>query len=476
MLKPEGPVEHPAAPLRPTMTYPDLIPKRRRRDIRALKRLRHRGPIIRAALLVFLLVGSLLVALVITLTRNADHTNKQQVGTELTSSARVASSSFAAVRADLRAQAGQLATSLDLQRAIVANDTAAIAQIAKTHHARIHARGRTFGSLAGQPRVASTATIAQGSAVLARVTLALTLDKRMLDFVRAATPLPTNGALLLVRNDRIIAGGKAGTPVTLTGDHASVGTTVFMAKASRLAVADATVLAIEPMAAVDARGVPYQRKVMLLALLTLALAAGVAARLGRPLAQMFGELSEQAETDALTGLPNRRTIDARLAEEFDRARRHGTHLTFVLVDIDNFKDVNDQLGHQFGDDVLRSVAPVLAGSLRALDLAGRFGGEEFALILPGTPLVAGRRVADQIRKTLSKVSFGDAERGIINVTASFGVAEFPECSSIEELIERADKALYRAKRAGKNCVVAGDQEPATPKPRTRAKASPAVSA
>jgi hypothetical protein len=174
MLKPEGPVEHPAAPLRP-MTYPDLIPNRRRRDVPALKRLRHRGPIVRAALLVFLLVASLLVALVITLTRSADHTNKQQVGTELTSSARVASSSFAAVRADLRAQAGQLATSLDLQRAIVANDTAAIAQIAKTHHARIHARGRTFGSLAGEPRVASTATIAQGSAGLARVTLALTL-------------------------------------------------------------------------------------------------------------------------------------------------------------------------------------------------------------------------------------------------------------------------------------------------------------
>jgi diguanylate cyclase (GGDEF)-like protein len=109
-------------------------------------------------------------------------------------------------------------------------------------------------------------------------------------------------------------------------------------------------------------------------------------------------------------------------------------------------------------------------------MAGRFGGEEFALILPGTPLVAGRRVAEQIRKTLSNVSFGDAQRGIINVTASFGVAEFPECSSIEELIEHADKALYRAKRAGKNCVVAGDKEPATPKPRTRAKTSPAVSA
>jgi diguanylate cyclase (GGDEF)-like protein len=459
------------------MTYPDPIPKRRRRDVPALKRMRHRGPIVRAALLVFLLVGSLLVALVITLTRGADRTNKQQVGTELTSSARVAASSFAAVRADLRAQAGQLATSLDLQRAIVANNTTAIARIAKTHHARINARGMTFGSLAPEPRLASTATIAQGSAVLARVTLALTLDKRLLDFVRASTPLPANGALLLTRTGRVIAGGTVGTPVTIKGDRASLGSTEFMAKASQLHVAGTTVLAIEPMAAVNARGLPYRRKVMLLALVTLALAAGVAARLGRPLAQMFGELSEQAETDALTGLPNRRTLDARLAEEFDRARRYGTHLSFVLVDVDNFKNVNDQFGHQFGDDVLRSVSPVLAGSLRALDMAGRFGGEEFALILPGTPLAGGRRVAEQIRKTLSKVSFGDDERGIIGVTASFGVAEFPECSSIEELVERADKALYQAKHAGKNRVVAGDRGPSTPKGRIKAaKASPAVSA
>jgi diguanylate cyclase (GGDEF)-like protein len=458
------------------MTFPVPIPKRRRRDAALSKRLRHRGPIVRAALLVFLLVSSLLVALVITLTHSADRTNKQQVGTELTSSASVATSSFAAVRADLRAQAGQLATSLDLQRAIVANNTVAIARIAKTHHARIRARGKTFGSLATEPRLASTATIAQGSAVLARVTLALTLDKRLLDFIRAATPLPANGALLLTRTGRVIAGGTVGTPVNLKADRATVGSTVFMAKASRLHVAGATVLAIEPMAAVNARGLPYRRKVLLLAMLTLALAAGVAARLGRPLAQMFGELSEQAETDALTGLPNRRTLDVRLAEEFDRARRHGTHLSFVLVDIDNFKNVNDQFGHQFGDDVLRAVSPVLAGSLRALDMAGRFGGEEFALILPGTPLVAGRRVAEQIRKTLSKVTFGDDERGIIGVTASFGVSEFPECSSIEELIERADKALYQAKHAGKNRVVAGDKEPATPKARTRAKAAPAVSA
>jgi diguanylate cyclase (GGDEF)-like protein len=458
------------------MTNPEPKRRRSRRHVAAFRRLRHRGPIVRAALLVFLLVGSLLVALVITLTQSADRTNRQQVATELGSGARVAASSFAAVRADLRAQAGQLATSLDLQRAIVADDVAAIARIAKSHHSRIRARGTTFGALAAEPRLSSTATIAQGSSVLARVTLALTLDKRLLDFVRAATPLPANAALVLARDNRVIAGGTVGMPVTLKGDRASLGSVPFMAKASRLGVGDTTVLAIEPMAAVNARGLPYRRKIMLLAMATLALAAGVAARLGRPLAQMFGELSEQAETDALTGLPNRRTLDARLLEEFDRARRHNTHLSFVLVDIDDFKKVNDQYGHQFGDDVLRSVSSVLAGSLRALDLAGRFGGEEFALVLPGTPAAAGRRVADQIRKTLSKASFGDPEREIVGVTASFGVAGFPDCTTVEELIGRADTALYEAKHAGKNRVVVGSTEPAPVKARGTALTAPAVSA
>ena len=89
-------------------------------------------------------------------------------------------------------------------------------------------------------------------------------------------------------------------------------------------------------------------------MLTLALAAGLATRLGRPLARMFGELTDQAERDSLTGLANRRVLDERLEEELDRSRRYGTHLALILVDIDNFKSVNDRHGHQCGDDVLRA--------------------------------------------------------------------------------------------------------------------------
>ncbi|HZS24205.1 MAG TPA: GGDEF domain-containing protein [Gaiellaceae bacterium] len=441
------------------MTTLDFLPLRRGRDDARFRRARRRGPVVRVALFLFLLVLALLTAIVVTLSRNANRTNTQQVATELASGARVAVSSFGAVRADLRAQAGQLATSLDLQRAIVANDRSRIAAIARAHHARIHARGETFGALVPEPRLTSTSTIAQGSAVLARVTLALPLDQQLLKLIRASTPLPKNAALVLARNDRVIAGGPIGARASLRNGRVTFGSTAFAAKTSELGIANVTVFAVEPVAAVDARALPYQKKLLITAVLTLALAAGIAARLGRPLARMFGELSDQAETDALTGLANRRTLDERLDEEVDRAQRHGTHLSLVLVDIDDFKQVNDRFGHQSGDDVLRAVAPVFAGTLRELDLAGRFGGEEFAVVLPGTTVAGARGVAEEIRKAFARIAVKAPSGELVRVTASFGVAEFPSCPSIKALIEQADAALYEAKRAGKNRVVAHEAEP-----------------
>src|SRR5437899_713505 len=124
----------------------------------------------------------------------------------------------------------------------------------------------------------------------------------------------------------------------------------------------------------------------------------------RPLTRRFGELSDRAERDALTGLANRRALDERLEEELDRARRYRTHLSLVLVDIDDFKQVNDRYGHQSGDDLLRAFATALSGSLRELDLAARFGGEEFALLLPGTPSGGACIVAEQIRRLVSELA------------------------------------------------------------------------
>jgi diguanylate cyclase (GGDEF)-like protein len=163
---------------------------------------------------------------------------------------------------------------------------------------------------------------------------------------------------------------------------------------------------------------------------------------------------------------------SRLEEELDRSRRYGTHLALILVDIDNFKSVNDRYGHQCGDEVLRAVAPVLSGSLRELDLAGRFGGEEFALVLPGTAAVSARRIAEQIRRALAKVTVLGPGGELVGVTASFGAAEFPANASVASLIEAADRALYQAKRDGKDRVVV-DGAAAAPGARERPVVEPA---
>jgi diguanylate cyclase (GGDEF)-like protein len=420
---------------------------------------------------VFVLVAGLLFGVVYTLDRNAQRTTAQQAATELAGSARVAASAFAAVRADLRARAGQLATSLDLQRAVVAADRDAVERFALSHKARIEAGSVRVGSLGPQLRVTSTSRIAKGGHVLAEVTIARPLDTKLLRLLGAATPLSAHAALMLVHGDRVIAGGPIGARASARDGRLILGGTQFAVSATSLGAAGVSVLAVEPVSAIDARGRPYQRRLLAAGLVTLLLGAVLAAQLARPLARKFGELSEQAETDVLTGLANRRALDARLAEELDRARRHGTHLALVLVDVDDFKQINDLYGHQHGDEVLRALGPILRGSLRELDLAGRFGGEEFALILPGTQLPGARRVAQQIRRVLAATSIVGPSGESVKITASFGAAEFPSHPSVEALVQAADSALYEAKRTGKDRIVAATR---TRKPEQHNPAATAI--
>ena len=413
-------------------------------------------PVARYAVLVFLVAAAFVIAIAATLDRNARHSSWQEHTTALAGGARVGASSFESLHANLRVEATQLATSLPLQRAVVTGNEAELRRIAETRHARINLRGRTIGALTGTPRIASSASITDGMRVLATVTIALPLGDEVLTLLRQATPLPEHGALLLVRNGRVIAGGPEGEPIQIEAGRLDLRRTAFAAQSVPLRAAGTTLVAVEPISAIDALSERYRRFVLLASIVTLLLVAALANRLARPLAQVIGDvarLTRQAHTDALTGLANRRELTARLEDELERAGRNGTSLSFVIADIDDFKLVNDSYGHQAGDEVIKAVASVLAGSVRETDLPVRFGGEEFVIVLPGARLGNARRMVDTIRTAISELEV-PAPRGgePIRVTASFGVAEFPTYATPDSLLAAADAALYQAKRAGKNRV------------------------
>jgi len=161
-----------------------------------------------------------------------------------------------------------------------------------------------------------------------------------------------------------------------------------------------------------------------------------------------------AEHDDLTGLWNHRIIMKRLSQEVDRSRRDGTPVSLILIDLDQFKAVNDTFGHPSGDVVLREVGAILQRSVRSYDWVGRYGGEEFLVILPGSSFVSARIRAEQLRMAVQTSRILDEDKLIV-VTASLGVASgYP--TAAETLLQTADAALYRAKHNGRNCVVAAE--------------------
>jgi two-component system, cell cycle response regulator len=170
-------------------------------------------------------------------------------------------------------------------------------------------------------------------------------------------------------------------------------------------------------------------------------------------------LEEQSITDALTGLKNRRFFDERLHEEFRRAQRYGDYLSLIMIDLDHFKAVNDKYGHPAGDGVLRDAAGLIRASIRDPDICCRYGGEEFAVILPKTHMSGALAVAERVWRELGAKEYPmpAAQGGApahVRVTASLGVAFYPskDISSGEFLLRFADQALYQAKRAGRNTI------------------------
>ena len=171
------------------------------------------------------------------------------------------------------------------------------------------------------------------------------------------------------------------------------------------------------------------------------------------LAATLAAMELQAATDELTGLGTRRVLMERLEQEVERARRFGTPLALVKLDLDQFGTINDQQGHAAGDEVLRNVGRLIRTHLRTLDLGARYGGATLVLLLPGTPPAGGLQVAESLRQTIA----GYVHRcsgNVMSVTASFGVAGIEPGASgnVDELLRNAEAALQRAKQAGRNRV------------------------
>lgn len=187
------------------------------------------------------------------------------------------------------------------------------------------------------------------------------------------------------------------------------------------------------------------------------LSAQIAITINR--ANVYAEILKHATLDALTGFYNRHQLEVRMKQEIANAKRQQAPLCGIMTDIDFFKNVNDTYGHAVGDLVLKTIAKVIRGQLREYDIAGRYGGEEFSILLPFTEIHEAKMVAERLRcaiesKTIdiSKVN-PDIETKNINITISLGIYELKENDNVEDLIIKADKALYQAKNTGRNKVV-----------------------
>ena len=165
-------------------------------------------------------------------------------------------------------------------------------------------------------------------------------------------------------------------------------------------------------------------------------------------------LKETSFKDEVTGLYNRRFFSVRLEEELQRHRRFHHPVSVVLIDLDGFKTVNDELGHAVGDETLRDIAQILVKHSRGINVVARYGGDEFAVLLVETSKSGARLYADRIRQVISTYPFSHGKP----ITASFGIASLPddEAATSEDLVRAADEALYAAKRAGKNQVAVAE--------------------
>ena len=420
----------------------------------------------RAALLLVAVLIAALTGIGLVLAHSTREQKESRVTAHLSVALQAALSAALRQAAGAQQRAAALAAEPRLQRSLAERDKQALKRLTSSVHGAVAVPGTQRVPPPTRPSLRREVRVRAKGKVVGTVAITIPLDGGLLSQLRRAAPLAGGEGILFVRGDRVLA-GPAGVPearvppqaqsVRLGGaDYLVVQTPLVRARTPvRLA-------AFAPAAEVD-RPVARSNRLLAAALvatfLALLLLAHILARpVLVPLARL-GRAARSSGTDDLTNLPNRRAFTEAASAELVRARRSGRALAVVLVDIDDFKAVNDTYGHSAGDRVLRGVADVLREHFREIDRPARLGGDEFAVLLPETDLDGAHEAAERLVTALAGSEFGDGRSRLRGITASAGISAAAGLE-LDVLLESADRALYEAKKHGKNQV--RTEEPAEP--------------
>ena len=361
-----------------------------------------------------------------------------------------------AVAAQQRAAA--LAAEPRLQRALVEGDDQALKRLTAAVPGAVAVPGTEGVPPPTRPALRRTVRVLAKGKVVGTVAVTVPLDGAALSRLRAAAPLAAGEGILFIRGEHVLAGpaGVQGARVPSHAQSVRLGGADYRVVQTRVVGGPepTRLAAFAPAAEVDG---PVARSDRLLAAalaVTFVALLMLARLLARPLLVPLGRLGRDARSsgmDDLTNLPNRRTFTEAAAGELVRARRSGRALAVALVDIDDFKEVNDTYGHSTGDRVLSGVADELREHFREIDLPARLGGDEFAVLLPETDLAGAREAAERFVAALAVSEFDEGRNHLGRITASAGIAAAADLE-LKALLEAADRALYRAKKDGKNRV------------------------